>query len=393
MSAENWKIMPMSDSKLHAGQFISAFCGLPLREAFMSTYANSAGEMGGALDLCHLMEEKPPLVDFNGVPVNCFSTLMLSDIDPQRKQVQETQLMTPYLPPNNYYGSSLDMFHVGEEQSVDCFSHPQIFPFDGRINSSLYQSFSDIINPSASAAVVETPVHHVSRHLFNYCDDFACHDEMLTQDSDNMTVAFYNNSVPWQSESSITDHKNSGQIEYTHTSINNKDSKEHELQLPVPRPSLKRCYTENIEDGMQPCAKKSISWTSGRNPCSTVQSKCPKLKSSRAKQGSAMDPQSVAARLRRERISERLKILQDLVPNGSKFDLVTMLEKAINYVKFLQLQVKVLTTDEYWPNKDNSTTAAIVKVQDVLQEIASTRTSLAEIKGMDNINKMSEIFE
>ncbi|KAL8266166.1 hypothetical protein R6Q59_003510 [Mikania micrantha] len=51
----------------------------------------------------------------------------------------------------------------------------------------------------------------------------------------------------------------------------------------------------------------------------------------------------------RERISERLKVLQDLVPNGSKVDLVTMLEKAISYVKFLQLQVKVLAADEFWP--------------------------------------------
>ncbi|KAH9675528.1 transcription factor RHD6 [Citrus sinensis] len=60
------------------------------------------------------------------------------------------------------------------------------------------------------------------------------------------------------------------------------------------------------------------------------------------------DPQSIAAKNvlfqnRRERISERLKILQELV------DLVTMLEKAISYVKFLQLQVKVLATDEFWP--------------------------------------------
>ncbi|WCJ25250.1 Transcription factor RHD6 [Euphorbia peplus] len=63
----------------------------------------------------------------------------------------------------------------------------------------------------------------------------------------------------------------------------------------------------------------------------------------------AKDPQSIAAKNRRERISERLKILQELVPNGSKVDLVTMLEKAISYVKFLQLQVKVLATDEFWP--------------------------------------------
>lgn len=47
---------------------------------------------------------------------------------------------------------------------------------------------------------------------------------------------------------------------------------------------------------------------------------------------------------RRERISERLRTLQELVPNGTKVDLVTMLEKAISYVKFLQLQVKVPRT-------------------------------------------------
>ncbi|XP_022769596.1 putative transcription factor bHLH086 [Durio zibethinus] len=77
----------------------------------------------------------------------------------------------------------------------------------------------------------------------------------------------------------------------------------------------------------------------------TNEAKKAKTKSS----GPTKDPQSIAAKNRRERISERLKILQELVPNGSKVDLVTMLEKAISYVKFLQLQVKVLATDEFWP--------------------------------------------
>ncbi|KAH7332455.1 hypothetical protein KP509_20G088200 [Ceratopteris richardii] len=70
------------------------------------------------------------------------------------------------------------------------------------------------------------------------------------------------------------------------------------------------------------------------------------------RQGVANDPQSIAARHRRERISERLKTLQQMVPNGSKVDLVTMLEKAINYVKFLQMQV--LASDEYWPTPLNT---------------------------------------
>ncbi|WOL02897.1 hypothetical protein Cni_G11616 [Canna indica] len=76
---------------------------------------------------------------------------------------------------------------------------------------------------------------------------------------------------------------------------------------------------------------------------------CGNTRKSKDKTSPTKDPQSIAAKNRRERISERLKILQELVPNGTKVDLVTMLEKAISYVKFLQLQVKVLATDEFWP--------------------------------------------
>ncbi|KAM0937423.1 putative transcription factor bHLH family [Dioscorea sansibarensis] len=68
----------------------------------------------------------------------------------------------------------------------------------------------------------------------------------------------------------------------------------------------------------------------------------------RASRGSATDPQSLYARKRRERINERLRILQNLVPNGTKVDISTMLEEAVQYVKFLQLQIKLLSSDDMW---------------------------------------------
>ncbi|KAL8096234.1 uncharacterized protein LOC141692084 [Apium graveolens] len=75
------------------------------------------------------------------------------------------------------------------------------------------------------------------------------------------------------------------------------------------------------------------------------------LKSSkkpRAGRGAATDPQSLYARKRREKINERLRILQNLVPNGTKVDISTMLEDAVHYVQFLQLQIKLLSSDEMW---------------------------------------------
>ncbi|BFI08324.1 protein MpBHLH43 [Marchantia polymorpha subsp. ruderalis] len=66
----------------------------------------------------------------------------------------------------------------------------------------------------------------------------------------------------------------------------------------------------------------------------------------RARRGQATDPHSIAERLRRERIAERMKALQELVPNSNKTDKASMLDEIIEYVKFLQLQVKVSVEHE-----------------------------------------------
>ncbi|OIW12640.1 hypothetical protein TanjilG_24573 [Lupinus angustifolius] len=63
----------------------------------------------------------------------------------------------------------------------------------------------------------------------------------------------------------------------------------------------------------------------------------------RARRGQATDPHSIAERLRRERIAERIRALQELVPSVNKTDKAVMLDEIVDYVKFLRLQVKVLS--------------------------------------------------
>ncbi|XVE74420.1 hypothetical protein DITRI_Ditri12bG0015700 [Diplodiscus trichospermus] len=63
----------------------------------------------------------------------------------------------------------------------------------------------------------------------------------------------------------------------------------------------------------------------------------------RARRGQATNSHSLAERVRREKISERMKFLQDLVPGCSKVTgKAVMLDEIINYVQSLQRQVEVL---------------------------------------------------
>ncbi|MQM21274.1 hypothetical protein Taro_054312 [Colocasia esculenta] len=64
----------------------------------------------------------------------------------------------------------------------------------------------------------------------------------------------------------------------------------------------------------------------------------------RAKRGCATHPRSIAERVRRTRISERMRKLQELVPNMDKqTSTADMLDLAVDYIKDLQRQVKNLS--------------------------------------------------
>ncbi|CAH2079666.1 unnamed protein product [Thlaspi arvense] len=101
-----------------------------------------------------------------------------------------------------------------------------------------------------------------------------------------------------------TNHENG---DYSDPNIVNTGSR-HESTSFKPAGNKRPCTGQNTQALKKPC-----SGTNGKaKPKATTSPK---------------DPQSLAA----------------------KVDLVTMLEKAIGYVKFLQVQVKVLAADEFWP--------------------------------------------
>ncbi|CAN1229370.1 Transcription factor PIF5 [Linum perenne] len=56
----------------------------------------------------------------------------------------------------------------------------------------------------------------------------------------------------------------------------------------------------------------------------------------------AAEVHNLSERRRRDRINEKMKALQELVPNSTKTDKASMLDEAIDYLKSLQLQLQVM---------------------------------------------------
>ncbi|XP_014506484.1 transcription factor PIF4 isoform X2 [Vigna radiata var. radiata] len=73
-----------------------------------------------------------------------------------------------------------------------------------------------------------------------------------------------------------------------------------------------------------------------------IPSKCFRSGSS-SKRSRAAEVHNLSEKRRRSRINEKLKALQNLIPNSNKTDKASMLDEAIEYLKQLQLQVQMLS--------------------------------------------------
>nr|XP_010941466.1 transcription factor PHYTOCHROME INTERACTING FACTOR-LIKE 15 isoform X2 [Elaeis guineensis] len=61
------------------------------------------------------------------------------------------------------------------------------------------------------------------------------------------------------------------------------------------------------------------------------------------KRSRAAEVHNLSERRRRDRINEKMRALQELIPNCNKADKASMLEEAIEYLKMLQMQVQIMS--------------------------------------------------
>ncbi|XP_064938700.1 transcription factor PHYTOCHROME INTERACTING FACTOR-LIKE 13-like isoform X2 [Musa acuminata AAA Group] len=66
-------------------------------------------------------------------------------------------------------------------------------------------------------------------------------------------------------------------------------------------------------------------------------------RSSGSKRSRAAEVHNMSEKRRRSRINEKMRALQNLIPNSNKTDKASMLDEAIEYLKQLQLQVQILS--------------------------------------------------
>ncbi|MCD9645370.1 hypothetical protein HAX54_034226 [Datura stramonium] len=98
----------------------------------------------------------------------------------------------------------------------------------------------------------------------------------------------------------------------------------------------------------------------------------------RARRGQATNSHSLAERIRREKISERMKYLQDLVPGCNKVTgKAVMLDEIINYVQSLQRQVEFLSMKLATVNPQLDFDIDGLLAKDILQSRAGPSSSLA----------------
>ncbi|XP_051120239.1 transcription factor BEE 3-like [Andrographis paniculata] len=117
------------------------------------------------------------------------------------------------------------------------------------------------------------------------------------------------------------------------------DRKRKAMEFPSPANSSPQGSDNGIRKKNKKCSGRGKRGKSDEN-----EEKPREVVHVRAKRGQATDSHSLAERVRREKINERLRCLQDIVPGCYKtMGMAVMLDEIINYVQSLQNQVEFLS--------------------------------------------------
>lgn len=141
-----------------------------------------------------------------------------------------------------------------------------------------------------------------------------------------------------QEESTVSEHKNPNGDSNSRKRKTSSKGKGKEADSQAKEDSnSKRCKQSEAENG-------SVKAENGSNSDIKPPEPPKDYIHVRARRGQATDSHSLAERVRREKISERMKLLQDLVPGCDKVTgKALMLDEIINYVQSLQRQVEFLS--------------------------------------------------
>ncbi|CAM0911918.1 unnamed protein product [Alopecurus aequalis] len=117
----------------------------------------------------------------------------------------------------------------------------------------------------------------------------------------------------------------------------------------------------------------------------------------RARRGQATDSHSLAERVRRERISQRMKFLQDLVPGCNKvIGKALMLDEIINYVQSLQRQVEFLSMKLATVNPLDFSSLPSLLHKDMFQACGPSASSVFSLESSSSafpFNEQGDVFQ
>ncbi|XP_008439060.2 transcription factor bHLH62-like [Cucumis melo] len=312
----------------------------------------------------------------NSTNTSCYNTPLNSPPKLNLSSIMESQIRGNLIPhPQNLAPFSTDPGFVERATRFSCFGNRNLGGLNGQLGSNETQELS---NRSVAGAGVESgKLSRVSSNKSFNIGGIGS-PQMGVQEGDQSPVQ-KGNSMP------ISNKKVLNRFSRSSTPENAGDSREGSSvseQIPVGELGLK-CKAEtntrkrkSVQTGQAKDAKAAVENQNGKKikPDEVTKKEIDGAKGKaeakasgdanqkqnndsskppeppkdyihvRARRGQATDSHSLAERVRREKISKRMKFLQDLVPGCNKVTgKAVMLDEIINYVQSLQRQVEFLS--------------------------------------------------